>query len=78
MGSPARSDRQGGQAVQVTRDQELWGVALWVEKQHGADGPRFIAEQVGRLVIAGEAEGVAMWRGVAERFGQLGHCVAHC
>ena len=55
----------------MTRDQELWGIALWVEKQHGPDGPRFIAEQVGRLAIAGEADGVTLWRGVAERFDQL-------
>ena len=55
----------------MTREQELWGVALWVEKQHGPDGGRFIAEQVGRLAIAGEAEGVSMWRAAAERFQAL-------
>ena len=55
----------------MTREQELWGVALWVEKQHGADGPRFIAEQVGRLALANEPEGVALWRGIASRFDQL-------
>ena len=55
----------------MTRDQELWAIALWVEKQHGTDGPRFIAEQVGRLVLAGEDDGVSMWRGVAERFQAL-------
>ena len=46
----------------MNRDQELWGVALWVEKRHGADGPRFIAEQVGRLALAGEDRGVTMAR----------------
>lgn len=55
----------------MTREQELWGVALWVEKQHGANGPRFIAQQIGRLAIAGEDDGVAMWRGIAERFEAL-------
>lgn len=55
----------------MTREQELWGVALWVEKHHGANGPRFIAEQVGRNALAGEAEGVSLWRGVAERFEAL-------
>lgn len=55
----------------MTREQELWGVALWVEKQHGPDGPRFIAEQIGRLTLAREAEGVAMWRRIAERFEAL-------
>lgn len=58
----------------MTRDQELWAVALWVEKQHGEDGPRFIAEQIGRLALAGEAAGVATWKAVALRFDMLlGH-----
>jgi hypothetical protein len=55
----------------VTRDQELWGVALWVEKQHGTEGPRFIAEQAGRMALADDTEGVAMWLAVAERFPRL-------
>jgi hypothetical protein len=55
----------------VTRDQELWGVALWVEKQHGANGPRWIAEQVGRLALANDAVGVAMWKAVAARYHSL-------
>jgi hypothetical protein len=42
----------------VTRDNEIWALALWVEKHHGADGPRFIAEKVGALALAGGS-----WRG---------------
>jgi hypothetical protein len=52
-------------------DQELWAVALWVEKHRGADGPRYIAEQIGRLALEGDEAGVEMWRKVAERFDQL-------
>ena len=55
----------------MTRDQELWGMALWVEKQHGPDGPAFIAEQVRRLALQGDVGGVSMWRAVAERFDAL-------
>lgn len=55
----------------MTAEQELCGVALWVEKQHGPNGPRFIAEQVGRLALSGEAEGVAMRKAVASRLDQL-------
>jgi hypothetical protein len=55
----------------VTRDQELWGVALWVEKTHGGCGPDHIAAQVSRLAAEGDEEGIAMWRAVAERFDKL-------
>ena len=46
-------------------------MALWVEKQHGPDGPAFIAEQVRRLALQGDVGGVSMWRAVAERFDAL-------
>lgn len=55
----------------LTRDQELWGVTLWVEKNHGENGPTFIAQQIERLALEGDEAGVAMWRTVAERFDQL-------
>ncbi|MEO6152752.1 MAG: hypothetical protein ABIT09_08660 [Croceibacterium sp.] len=46
-------------------------MALWVEKHHGADGPGYIEAQIDPLVLAGAPDGVAMWRKVAERLGQL-------
>jgi len=49
----------------------LWGVALWVEKNHGKSGPTYIASQIERLAIEGDEAGVAMWRTVAKRFEQL-------
>lgn len=52
-------------------EHELWALALWVEKTHGSDGPNHIAEQVARLAEAGDVEGVAMWRKVAERYDAL-------
>lgn len=56
----------------LTRDQELWGIALWVEMNHGESGPAFVAKQIERLALEGDVSGVAMWRTVAERFDQLG------
>lgn len=55
----------------MTRDQELWGVALWVEKTFGANGWLHIAQQQDRLLGEGDLDGVAMWRAVGERFDQL-------
>jgi hypothetical protein len=55
----------------MTRDQELWGVALWVETTHGAAGPAHIAGQITRLAKDGDEQGIAMWRAVADRYDQL-------
>jgi hypothetical protein len=55
----------------ITREQELWGIALWVEKNHGRDGWLHIAQQQDRLLASGDFQGVAMWRDVGRRFDQL-------
>lgn len=55
----------------MTRDQEIWGIALWVEKNHGESGPKFIAEQIGRLASEGDNEGISLWREVARRYEEL-------
>jgi hypothetical protein len=55
----------------VTRDQELWGIALWVEKTQGEAGWLHIAQQQDRLLAEGDLAGVAMWRAVSERYEQL-------
>ncbi|MEZ5748721.1 MAG: hypothetical protein R3D83_02175 [Caenibius sp.] len=52
----------------VSREQELWAVALWVEKHHGENGWLHIAQQQDRLLAEGDLDGVAMWRKVGERF----------
>lgn len=55
----------------LTRDQELWGLALWVEKHHGGDGHDFIRARIERLENEAEDEGVKLWRRVEGRFRQL-------
>jgi hypothetical protein len=55
----------------LTRDQEIWGIALWVERNHGERGPTFITEQIGRLSTAGDDKGISLWREVARRYEQL-------
>lgn len=46
-------------------------MALWVEKNHGEDSPRFITEKIEELALTGEAGGVDLWRGVAAKLDQL-------
>lgn len=55
----------------LSRDQELWGMALWVEKYHGDAGSAFIDRKIAQLSGASEPEGAALWREVARRFEQL-------
>ena len=62
----------------LTRDQELWGMALWVEKHHGDAGHEFIASKIDRLTRAGEEDGVKLWQDVAHRYERLGARKPHC
>jgi hypothetical protein len=55
----------------LNRDQELWAVALWVEKNHGDQGTTYISDQIERLASVNDDGGVAMWREVADRFDRL-------
>ena len=49
----------------MTRDEETLAVALLIKRQHGADAPVYIAEQIGAQVLAGDSAGVARWQEVA-------------
>lgn len=55
----------------LTREQELWACALWLEENHGSGGPAYIGEQVERLAREGDAAGVATWRAIADRYDAL-------
>ena len=56
--------RQNG----LTRDQEVWGMALWVERVHGNNGWFHIATEQDRLLAAGDLDGVALWRVVQQHW----------
>lgn len=60
----------------MTRDQELWSMALHVERHHGTNGPQFIAGQIERNRLAGEQSGVDLWEAVAVKVKSLerGRC----
>lgn len=60
-----------------TRDQELWGMALWVEKHHGDAGHEFIASKIDQLTQAGEEDGAKLWQDVAQRYERLGERTSH-
>jgi len=55
----------------MTPEQEIWAVALWVEKHHRDSGPAYVGEQTERLAVEGDEAGIAMWKKVAARVAQL-------
>lgn len=52
-------------------DWELWAVANHVLCAHRDQTPRFVAERIGALALAGDADGVATWKEIARRMVQL-------
>ena len=52
-------------------DWELWACAAEVQRQHGERAPLAVAERIGALVLAGDSDGVAVWRGIASRLQAL-------
>lgn len=50
---------------------ELWACAETVMRQHGDRAPIHVAERIGALALAGDAEGVATWKAIAERIQSL-------
>lgn len=55
----------------MTPDQERWAEALAIERMHGADAPRWIAERVAALASAGDLAGVTRFREIAGKLDQL-------
>ena len=51
---------------------ELWAVADSTLKRRGARAPVFVAERIGALAAAGDADGVAAWQAIARRIVALG------
>lgn len=55
----------------MTADQERLAEALAVQRLHGPDGPRWIAERIGSLAVAGDAAGVERFRAIAAAYERL-------
>jgi len=55
----------------VTREQEIWALALSVERKHGENAARYIAQRVAAFEQSGPPEAVSLWRQVQRRYEQL-------
>ena len=61
----------------LSREQELWAIALWVEKNHGDGAAAYIQQQVKRWTEAGDEGGRSLWLAIADRFDALQDRIAH-
>jgi len=57
--------------VPVTREHEIWALALSVERKHGENAARYIAQRVAAFEQSGPPDAVALWRQVQRRYKQL-------
>lgn len=57
--------------LNLSRDQEIWGMALWVDRVHGENGWFHIATQQDRLLSEGDLDGVDLWRNVQRHWEEL-------
>lgn len=60
----------------ITREQEIWAMALWVDREHGEDAERFIAEKVLHFEETGDTGGKDLWMQVARRYVELRDALA--
>ncbi|WP_447759829.1 DUF6961 family protein [Sphingopyxis panaciterrae] len=57
--------------MSITPERHIWACAVAVEKQHGDGALLFVAKRIGTLALAGDEEGVAMWKAIAARLDAL-------
>ena len=49
----------------MSPQEHLWACALAIERQHGPRAAVVVAERIGALALAGDGEGIAMWKAIA-------------
>ncbi len=55
----------------LDKEQELWAMALWVEKTQGGKAWFYIAQQKDRLLAEGDPLGLGLWNEVERRLEML-------
>lgn len=55
----------------VTRKQEIWALALSVERKHGGEGQCYIDGRIATFKSSGPPEAVALWKQVSRSWKQL-------
>ena len=55
----------------ISREQEIWAMALWVDREHGEEAEQFIAGKVLHFEEQGDHGGRELWLQVARRYVDL-------
>ncbi|UIJ44824.1 hypothetical protein LZK98_17475 [Sphingomonas cannabina] len=55
----------------MTRDEQLWGAALAIERQHAGRAPAYVAERIAAAARAGDPLGIETMTAIAIRLDQL-------
>ncbi|MCC4254803.1 MAG: hypothetical protein VYA35_11865 [Pseudomonadota bacterium] len=55
----------------MEQDDIAWGAALMLLKRHQNGAPFIVAARIGELALAGDREGVAVWKSVAASMEQI-------
>ncbi|RYY26119.1 MAG: hypothetical protein EOP62_11615 [Sphingomonadales bacterium] len=55
----------------MSRDEELWGVAIALLARFGDDTARHAAERLGAAAVLADETGITLWREIAARISQL-------
>lgn len=55
----------------MTPDHQRWSEALAIERQHGTDACRWVAERIGALALAGDQAGVERFKEIAAKLDEL-------
>lgn len=55
----------------MTRDEELWGAAIAIQKLHGGRAHLYLAERIGAAATSGDAASVEMLKELARRLDEL-------
>ena len=55
----------------ISREQEIWALALWMDREHGQEAEQFIAGKVLHFEELGDLGGRELWLQVARRYIEL-------
>lgn len=55
----------------MEQDHVVWGAAFTLLERHQNDAPVVVATRIGELAMAGDMEGVAIWKSIATCMDQL-------
>ena len=55
----------------LTPERHIWACALAIQRQYGERAPLHVAERLGALALAGDADVIAMWQAIAARLDAL-------